>query len=359
MADNHTVVYLEPNKVEVQSTDFPKMQYPAGRTISPGVILKVPSGADVCRRLQVMKVRVRCCVGMAAVMICVAAAQAGLAQSGKGPSAQPVGEKKVYKTVDGREMNLWVSEPTDEKVTHPAIVFFHGGGWTGGSAKQFDTQSVELAARGMVAVDVEYRLIGKPPSTDSPKICVEDAKSAMRWVRSHAKELKIDPDRIASGGGSAGGYLAAAVDLVPGWDDPQDDLKVSPKPDAMALFFAVLDTSWNADGQKRFGEEWKTYSPVEYVSKSMPPTIILHGNADKQVPIATVENFKAKCDSVGAKCELDVYPGQGHAFTKKEPYRSLTMNKLIHFLVGIGWLPKDTKDVGVPAAGATAGVNGK
>jgi acetyl esterase len=251
-------------------------------------------------------------------MLLVAGASCSIAcaQDDYGPQ---VGEPQVYKTVGGKPLHVWISQPSDRAAQHPAIVFFHGGGWTAGTVTQFNVQTKELAARGMVVVDVEYRLIAKAPSTESPEICLEDAKSAMRWVRSHAKELRVDPDKIVASGGSAGGYLAAAVALVPGWNDPADNLDVSPKP--------------------------LKYSPVEFLSRGTPPTIIEGGGADKLVKPEELQNFKAKCDAVGATCVLNMYPGQGHGFANKQPYTTLTLNDVLHFLIGLGYLPRNTPDV--------------
>jgi acetyl esterase/lipase len=123
----------------------------------------------------------------------------------------PVGEQLVYKTVDGQALHLWVARPTGTP-TRTAIVFFHGGGWTGGDVTQFNPQTKQLAQRGMLVVNVQYRLVAKAPSTESVQVCLEDAKSAMRWVRSHAKDLGIDPDkiigrRISGSGDRAGSRL--------------------------------------------------------------------------------------------------------------------------------------------------------
>ena len=99
------------------------------------------------------------------------------------------------------------------------MVFYFGGGWVRGNPAQFERQSEHLASRGMVGIRVEYRVMPKGDS-GPPVICCQDAKSAMRWVRAHAAELGIDPERIAAAGGSAGGHLAAFVSLVEGLDDP-------------------------------------------------------------------------------------------------------------------------------------------
>jgi acetyl esterase/lipase len=200
----------------------------------------------------------------------------------------------------------------------------------------------------MLVVNVQYRLVAKAPSAESPQVCLEDAKSAMRWVRSHARELRIDPHRIAAGGGSAGGYLAAATALVPGWEDPHDTLAVSAKPNALVLFFPVVNVGPSYYDQHRFGDDPRKYSPEAYVSRSLPPTIIEGGGADKLVLPESLKDFKAKCDAAGAKCVLDFYPGQPHGFANKEPYTSLTLNAVMHFLESIGYLRKDTPDVIVP-----------
>ena len=170
---------------------------------------------------------------------CLAHAADRVPQAGTNGPLSAVGKSFVYKTVSGQDLHLYISAPTEKSSgLHSAIVFFHGGGWTSGSVTQFNPQSLALAARGMVAIDVEYRLIPKSDGTQPPRICVEDAKSAIRWVRKHAKEWSIDPDRIVAAGGSAGGYLAAAAALVPAWDDPTDDLTISAKPNALVLFLS-------------------------------------------------------------------------------------------------------------------------
>lgn len=255
----------------------------------------------------------------------------------------PVGKEVQYKIADGKPLHLYISLPAENlKGPHAAIVFFHGGGGTAGSAAQFNGQATALAALGMVAVEVEYRLLAPPPSMENPRICVEDAKSAMRWVRSHAQELQIDPDRIVAGGGSAGGYLAAATALVPEWDDPKDDLKVSPKPNALVLFFPALDISpEQGHGASRFGPDWARYAPETYLSAKTPPTIIFEGLEDKMVTPAALKHYKELADKAGSRCELNFYPGQHHGFANKEPYRTETLKQAIVFLESLGYLPAD------------------
>ena len=255
------------------------------------------------------------------------------------PPDAPVGRPVVYKTVDGRDLHLYITSPAqdDSGTLHPAIVFFHGGGWTSGSPAQFNRQSVALAERGMVAFNVEYRLIAKPPAMDSPRICVEDAKSAIRWVREHARELHVDPARIVGAGGSAGGYLAGAAALVPEWDDPHDDTSVSPKPNALVLFFPAIAADPTSPEQRRFGNDMK-YAPESYLNASAPPTIIFAGAADQLVKPDALRRYKASADKAGARCELIFYPDQRHGFANNEPYMTITLTAAEHFLESLGYL---------------------
>ena len=114
----------------------------------------------------------------------------------------------VYKTVGDRELKLFLDKPADWKAgdRRPALLFFFGGGWVGGKTGQFLAQSKYFATRGIVGLRAEYRVIPKG-DPGPPTVCCEDAKSAMRYVRAHATELGIDPDRIGAAGGSAGGHL--------------------------------------------------------------------------------------------------------------------------------------------------------
>ncbi len=128
----------------------------------------------------------------------------------------------------------------------PAIVFFHGGGWNAGGPSQFFNQFRHLASRGMMAISAEYRL-GKKHGT-TPRECVQDGKSALRWVRSHAAQLGIDPDLLAAGGGSAGGHVAAAAALIEGFNETDEDLTVSCRPNTLVLFNPVIDNGPNGYG---------------------------------------------------------------------------------------------------------------
>jgi acetyl esterase/lipase len=217
------------------------------------------------------------------------------------------------------------------------MVLFHGGGWVGGTPALLRPQADYLASRGLVCALVEYRLLKNLPGSP-PTDCIQDAKSAMRWVRSHAAELGINPQRIGAAGGSAGGHLAAFTGLVDGLDDPADDLKISPRPDALILFNPVFNNGPGQYGYERVGERFKEFSPAHNLSPHAPPTIVFLGTEDRLIPVKTVADFKAGMDKVGVRCETRFYEGKGHGFFNLEPCRSQTLAEADKFLVSLGWL---------------------
>lgn len=191
-------------------------------------------------------------------------------------------------------------------------MFFFGGGWVGGSASHFYPQSQYLADRGMVAICAEYRIRSKHKTT--PFECVADGKSAMRWVRSHADELGIDPDRLAAGGGSAGGHVAAATATLPGLDDPADDLSVSCVPNALVLFNPVYDNGPDGYGYDRVKERWQEISPLHNIREGIPPAIVFLGTKDRLIPVETGKTFQKKMEDVGSRSELMLWEGAEHGF---------------------------------------------
>ena len=248
-------------------------------------------------------------------------------------------ETIIYKKVGSRELKLLIEKPAGWKASDklPGMVYFFGGGWVGGTPEQFHKQSTYFATRGMVGVRVEYRTI---PSGDKgpPLVCCADAKSAMRYVRGHAAELGIDPDRIAAAGGSAGGHLAAFSTLVEGLDDPQDDLKISCKANALVLFNPVFNNGPGEWGNERVGERFKEFSPAHNVTKGAPPTVVFLGEIDKLIPVKVVTDFAEKMKAVGSRCDTHFYPGVGHSFFNKDPHYSLTVIEADKFLASLGWL---------------------
>jgi len=251
---------------------------------------------------------------------------------------------QIYKEVGGHTLNLHIFTPpthAQDKELKPAIVFFFGGGWVGGTPTQFYPQCQHLAKRGMVAISAEYRV--KSRHHASPFDCVEDGKSALRWVRTHAGKLGIDPDRIAAGGGSAGGHVAAAVATVPGLEALGEDLSVSCLPDALVLFNPVYDNGPGGFGHAKVKERYKEISPLHNLLEGMPPTIVFLGDQDNLIPVSTAEKFRDDMRKLGNRSELFLYPGQKHGFFNQgKPGNGYlqTLAEMDRFLVSLGWLKK-------------------
>jgi acetyl esterase len=261
-------------------------------------------------------------------------------------------EKAVYKTVGDVKLHVHIFRPVKQKVNAPAIVFFFGGGWRSGTPKQFEQQCRYLAGRGMVAMTAEYRIRNLHGTL--AKACVEDGKSAVRWIRANAKKLGIDPERIAAGGGSAGGHVAACAGVLEGLEAKGEDLKTSSVPDAMVLFNppCVLAPTpgrkdfLNAANLKglraRMGVPLEKLSPWHNVKEGQPPTLVLHGKADPTVKFWTAEVFVKKMKAAGNHAELAAYPGEAHGFfnygRRGNKMFIATMRRTDEFLAKLGWL---------------------
>lgn len=252
----------------------------------------------------------------------------------------------VYKTIGEVELKLHVFEPAGHQASdqRPAIVFFFGGGWNGGTPQQFYEQSRALADRGMVAMSAEYRV--KSRNGTSPFECVKDGKSAIRWVRQHA--VGVDPNRIVASGGSAGGHVAACSGVIQGCEEQGEDLSVSSVPNAMILFNPVLDTTARGLGLRQVGEDRQTeISPCHHVKADIVPTIVFHGTADTTVPFENAERFTRLMKEADNVCQLGAFEGQKHGFFNGIIFRpkstdlsgyEQTMEKSIIFLKDLGYL---------------------
>jgi len=244
----------------------------------------------------------------------------------------------TYKQVDTVKLGLKIFYPLAYKKGErlPTIVFFFGGGWTGGTMTQFEPHALHFAAKNMIAVLVDYRV--KSRHNTSPFECVKDAKSAIRYLRQHSEALGVDANRIVASGGSAGGHLAAACFTNESLNESTDDLIISPKPNALVLFNPVIDNGKDGYGFERIGEAYITFSPIHNVKKGFPPTIFFLGTNDKLIPVSTGQNFKQKIEEVGSRCDLFLFDNQPHGFFNKEPFLSETIAKTDSFLLSLNYI---------------------
>lgn len=252
---------------------------------------------------------------------------------------------EVYKEASGDPLRIYRIDPPkhDPKADKaPAVVFFFGGGWNGGTPTQFESHARYLSNRGMVVFLADYRV--KSRQGTSPKECVADGKSAIRWVRQNAERLGIDPDSILAGGGSAGGHVAAATGICEGFDEPGEDLKISSRPAALLLFNPVYNNGPEGYGHSRVKEWFPAISPAHNITKDDPPAIVFLGTKDKLIPVSHAEDFQEQQEKLGIKSELHLYEGQPHGFFnlkleqgKPQSFRD-TILKTDAFLVGLGYL---------------------
>lgn len=167
-----------------------------------------------------------------------------------------------------------------------------------------------------------------------------DGKSAIRWVREHATEFGIDPNKILAGGGSAGGHVAAASSLLSGYNDPSDNLEYSAQTSALVLFNPVFDNGPEGYGYDRVKDYWESFSPMHNIEKGAPPTLVMLGTKDPLIPVSTAEAYKARMEAVGARCDLYLYEDQKHGFfnPKNSEYYYKTVVQMDRFLADLGYL---------------------
>lgn len=255
-------------------------------------------------------------------------------------SAQEV-DSVIYKQIDttSLQMDIYYPEQMDKSRSYPAMVFFFGGGWNGGSVQQFEPHARYFASRGIVCFLADYRV--KSRQRTAPFESLMDAKSAIRYIRAHAAQFHIDPDQIIASGGSAGGHLAAATALVRPYNEATDDLSVSCVPNALVLFNPVIDNGPGGYGYERIGEHFFAFSPLHNIRKGAPPTIFFLGTTDNLIPVETAEYYQTVMEKVGSTCELHLYEGAGHGFfnkNRKGDHYYQTVLAADKFLASLGYL---------------------
>jgi len=260
-------------------------------------------------------------------------AVAALAQAPPGVSV----EKDVtYGRAGGVDLKLDLAEPAASTGPVPAIMCIHGGAWMSGSKNDYDPTIRQFAAEGYVAAAIEYRFA---PTHKWPAQ-VEDVKCAVRYLRAHAKELNIDPNKIGAIGDSAGGHLALLLGLM----DPKDGLEgnggnraVSSKVQAVVNIYGPVDLrTWHvlpeaeAAAAQAFGKSSEMMladfigtsdrtaalmaqaSPVTYVNAGDPPILTFHGTKDQLVPFDQATTLQAALEKAGVTQKLVPLEGGGH-----------------------------------------------
>lgn len=246
----------------------------------------------------------------------------------------------VYKQIDTVTLVLDIYYPPDmdKDISYPAMIFFFGGGWKGGSVNQFKPHANYFSSRGIICVLAVYRVESRQKT--SPFESLKDAKSAIRFIRKNASEFRIDTGKIIASGGSAGGHLAAATALISEFNEAGEDLSVSCIPNALVLFNPVIDNGPAGYGFERIGIAYKDFSPLHNINTGAPPTIFFLGTNDKLIPVATARYFQEAMARVGSRCELFLYEDQPHGFFnfRNREYYNKTVLEADKFLISLGYL---------------------
>jgi len=227
-------------------------------------------------------------------------------------------EKILYQTTPQEDMYLYLLRPEGDRWEPlPAIIYFTGGGWANGEPTGMISNAAWFRDQGIIGISADYRVGARHGTT--PMECVQDAGAALRYVRAHAEELGVYPDRIIAAGGSAGGHLAACT-VSSG----------EAQPDALALHNPVLGAG--------FGEEFfavhPELSPIRQVRAGWPPTILSNGTQDDTTPHIGAEEFTRLMRGAGNACELISIPDAGHScdWPADNPHYLPPLTRMAQFL---------------------------
>ncbi len=254
----------------------------------------------------------------------------------------------IYGVDNGRQLEADIFTPMvipDDP--RPAIVFLHGGSWMFGSPSQFHTHAAYLAEKyGFFAMSVDYRL---SIEAEFPA-ALQDAKCAIRWLRSRAGDLNIDPDRIAVCGGSAGGHLSSMVLTTAGveeyegnggYDDYSSEVNLGIIFNGEFDMWDLVEKGSLIQTMRLFiggtpeevPEKYDELSSIQRIHEDVPPILFLHGTVDLCVSHEQALAFQKKMEEFGNYSEVQLYPGKPHAWFNNEPDKTTTIKRMEKFIV--------------------------
>jgi acetyl esterase len=244
----------------------------------------------------------------------------------------PEGKIYTYKEEDGVTREMEIHFPKDHDAATelvPGIIMFHGGGWGGGKRDQFRYLCHYFADRGLVAATVSYRLATKADNGKGSRkrVCITDAKSAIRWYKNNAETLGVDPQRIIAGGGSAGGHVSLLATTNPELNDPQDNRKHDTSVVAYLLFNPALGMADAKDSEVDF---------LQYIRPDFSPAIVFFGSEDEK----WLKGWNAAYEKMQLlnihSVEVWIAEDQEHSFFNKQPWQDMTIRASDEFLKDLG-----------------------
>ena len=238
-------------------------------------------------------------------------------------------EKNIPYLGEGRQELMDIYRPNNEqRGGHPAILAIHGGGWSGGKRDAAREQQMGdvFAKAGFVVASIDYMLTaGDKPSWPQN---LYDCKTAVRFLRKNAARFNINPDRIGVIGGSAGGHLAMMVAFTggnPKLDPPGPYGEYSTQVQAVVDLYGIPQMDEHHTGKNMLKglaspETYRDASPVTYVNSNSAPLLMMHGTADKTVPIAWSDEFEQILKARQANYIYKRVEGAPHTFLINSKY---------------------------------------
>jgi pectinesterase len=255
----------------------------------------------------------------------------------------------TYAQYGTRELKLDLYRPSSGRGPFPGIVFIHGGAWSLGTKTMLRNQAAYFAGKGYVCVSIEYRLAGEAiwPAA------LYDSKAAVRWMRANAKKYKIDPNKIAASGDSAGGHLSALLATTADetkMEGNGGNARFSSRVQAAVVFnpatdfFSVLARTKNLRTVTKFTtiflggtsdqvpEIYMEASPVAHVSATSAPFLFLHGTADNTLPYQQSLEMQSALQAVGVRAELYSAKDADHGFFNTPAFYQPSLERMEQFL---------------------------
>lgn len=241
-------------------------------------------------------------------------------------------ETQTYRSVDGQDLDVdvWapVSDEAADKANHASLVYVFGGGWVAGDRTQWAPFFQYLTAQGITVFSVDYRL--STPEQASWSTSITDVRCAIGWVHDNADVYDIDANRVAISGGSAGANLALLAGYTGDKPAPKGcgadtsvravldfygptDLAAVESDAGSSVVVDMLHTYLGATAQEE-PQRYADLSPLNHVSSSSPPTLILHGTHDGMVPTSQSERLAEALEAVGVEHRLALIGGAQHGF---------------------------------------------
>ena len=241
-----------------------------------------------------------------------------------------------YSNPDDQHLQVNLARPRDGAGPFPAVVCIHGGGFRAGHRDAYNALCLKLAERGYVAMTVSYRLA---PKYQFPA-AVHDVKAAVRWLRANAQKYHVDPDRIGTTGGSAGGHLAQFLAVTAGVPEFEG---TGGHPDQSSAVRCVVNVYGPSDFTQSYGksvdaaevlplflggnveQERRRHilaSPLYWVTPRAAPTLCIHGTEDKYVAHEQAVWLIDRLKAAEVPAELLTLPGAGHGFKGEDAQKA-------------------------------------